>query len=764
MFPLWHHHITLILVVTAFPETQLVGGHFQAQFRGSSHLKSIPPIWIHPTSVNRLEQYLCPTIRSLSPSLSFSRCARPSFVLVPSSVHSFNNQASRRSRLYRTLFGDGRLNRLMAASDGCSTRSAGIHMPEASKISNPIRTLPRRQLTLIGVTVCLNILLWSSIFVLITSFYVIASDPTDTTNIPTHVLTLLSSVGSIGYVVLHTVFSLKQRIWRHQKRHPSITKMTSYVAVRVAVSITILWLLTSGWNMITVARQPICLPARPGLEGWEAGGTCVVSRVAFAVTFIALRPFEAHVFKSAYLQSTEYDSSPALGRRSSASRSTSFGSGRYGYNHIPASIHRSSPSNVSNADVETLDLNSSTPPPSMIHAPAPIRSIGLGIFTSQAQPPPLPAAYVPSRKASPFENEPPIFQPSASYHHLPQPPRMTTLVTPSGFVPLSVPMQYPASAWRAVHPMYPSPLGQNTGSQAAAHSHTAPGRNFSYRSGYSRSSISLTRPHRLSTATPPGGSGTWSSRSCSSGPGDDGRSSPLSGGASRSTSGTRQASSDDIAYAILNGTAIPGLDVPRVPYVAEHSRSASAPDATCGAQEDGEAAGERKAKGWKPSTGGGRYKQSSSDQSRDTSASTDRSFYHSLFPRSSSADLFGRPTADSGLANVANGVNRDAEKESEIGLRIARTIKEMPFRKSRSATSLRPPQYPTAPSSSSAAAATAERQAPPPVISRMPQRPRIQKKTVDVWGGAAAVVDPDLHKMTTLDKLKNKPLPAVRGA
>lgn len=81
----------------------------------------------------------------------------------------------------------------MAGSDGSSEGASQPPKFEATIPSIRIPTkLPRRQLTLISITVCLNVLLWSSIFVLITSLYLIASDPDDTTNIPTEVLTLTS--------------------------------------------------------------------------------------------------------------------------------------------------------------------------------------------------------------------------------------------------------------------------------------------------------------------------------------------------------------------------------------------------------------------------------------------------------------------------------------------------------------------------------------------------------------------------------------------
>jgi hypothetical protein len=48
------------------------------------------------------------------------------------------------------------------------------------------------------------------------------------------------------------------------------------------------WLLTSGWNMILVARRPTCLPGAAELDGWEVGRTCQVGRVGIAFAMIAL--------------------------------------------------------------------------------------------------------------------------------------------------------------------------------------------------------------------------------------------------------------------------------------------------------------------------------------------------------------------------------------------------------------------------------------------------------------------------------------------
>jgi hypothetical protein len=62
----------------------------------------------------------------------------------------------------------------------------------------------RRQLTLIAITLLLNVLLWTSIICFIIAIYQFASDAKDTNSIPSKVLTLTSvSVSSHVHVLRH---------------------------------------------------------------------------------------------------------------------------------------------------------------------------------------------------------------------------------------------------------------------------------------------------------------------------------------------------------------------------------------------------------------------------------------------------------------------------------------------------------------------------------------------------------------------------------
>lgn len=83
----------------------------------------------------------------------------------------------------------------MAGSD---TSSSEARQPLNLKIN---KTLPRRKVTLVTITVLLNILTWSALISLIASIVQTASDLTDTTSIAPVVLTSTS-------VRLHGSFSI----------------------------------------------------------------------------------------------------------------------------------------------------------------------------------------------------------------------------------------------------------------------------------------------------------------------------------------------------------------------------------------------------------------------------------------------------------------------------------------------------------------------------------------------------------------------------
>lgn len=411
----------------------------------------------------------------------------------------------------------------------------------------------------------------------------------------------------------------------------------------------------------------------------------MVSCTLFAILAVVSRPFEAHLFRYRHHPPIPTPTS-ALSRHDSGNGSLT--SEKY-TGRVSASTRRSIISNQSNTDVETFDLNHS--PPTSILSPSPVRSIGLSIFTNQGTLPP-PAGLLPSRSRS-VETLPPIFQPTAPLPHLRPPPRMSSLVAPSRFVPLSIPASYSASAWRAVHPPPPAHLA----SASRQHPHS-----LYLNNRHSRSLVSLTRPHRLSSATHT--STAWSSRSGSTG--EDGRGSPSSSTGAGAQEG---ATSYAVAYAILNGNPMP--QAPRVgKSKMNHMRRASAPIA--GAAETSVANQERKAKGWRPQL---------QDQKQDGA------------PRTKSTDL----------STVMKDVKQDVSNlEKELDLRLS-LGQGLPYRKTRSMSPLRHSDIPQGPADISRTA----------TLNRTPRNSQIFKS-------APSGKETKLKRMT-FEELKNKPLPKI---
>ena len=447
---------------------------------------------------------------------------------------------------------------------------------------------------------------------------------------------------------------------------------------------------------------------------------------------VVRRPFEAHILKYRYRQLANPYPTPSVSRRPSPTRSVSSVSAK-SRGRASASTHRSAFSTHSAADAETIDLDS-TPPLGTIHAPCPVHPVSLGIFRSSDRPPQIPAAFLQPKRTHSLESLPRMFSPTWSSTHLPLPPHMSTLITPSGFVPLNNPIQYSASAWKAVHPTLPMPTMPSSLGPAASslrpvslasrsnlhlpHDGSTHSFHF-YRSGYSRSSISLTRPNRLSTVTPPllRGSVSWSDRSGSTEPNEGRRSrSPEKGSSSPIAGATDRMSASEEemvqAYRILASAS--KLRDRR----SGHVRHASAPNVTGGASHSYYYS-VRRAKGWKPQLTG------QTEVLEGTSPTLVRSL---------SAELLGKfiveSSAEGGARESLRETLEDAlDKQWNI---TADSKVTKPIRKTRSESPIRRLDI---------LEESKERRSVM-MVSRMPQNPAMKRRM-------------------TFDELKDKPLPRI---
>jgi hypothetical protein len=441
----------------------------------------------------------------------------------------------------------------------------------------------------------------------------------------------------------------------------------------------------------------------------------------FGVLATVSRPFEAQLFKHGYRRPPDPFSTPNISRCASPARRNPYTLEKQTRGRKRSTSVRRS---ISDSDVDTIDLSLS-PAPLTIHSPTPQRSVGLGIFTSNFVPPPIPPAYRHPPRSSSYDSLPSIYQPSASHRVLTRPPRLSGHASTPGLVPLSAAPKFSASTWRALHPSSPSTM------RAASRSHTQlPSATHAHRSRFSQSTISLTRPPHIGAATPHG-SVDCSSRSESTGP--EGRVSP----GAYEDNPDRRAPATEVVFAIMNGTPIPGTTCLETRGKG-HKRNASAPDVGTGGQS---LEMNRMALGWKPRLTLQTPERSSEPHVAEIPLMPIRP---AKFARSST-DLRSRFSPDSSPDLERRSSRWDLD--SHI-IHSARIMRELPFRRTKS---VGPRDHPDV----SAGARPSIREAAAAMVSNMPRDLQIAKHRI-------------LHseplskkKMMAFDEVKNKPLPRI---
>jgi hypothetical protein len=489
------------------------------------------------------------------------------------------------------------------------------------------------------------------------------------------------------------------------------------------------------WLEYDHCRTPTCVYARSGRSSGLGGRICVprcscrdgiwydiavsdpasrvqqilkvnsiASCILFGVLAAVRRPFEAHLFKHGYRTPADPFGTPAASRNPSPMRRSTRASREQPRGRRMSTSTRKS---TSDSDVETLNLSHSPPPPTL-HAPSPQRSFEMGVFTSHFVPPPIPPHYfAPTRNLS-IDSNAPYFPSSASHRMLTVPPRLSGLASSSCFIPLSTAPQYSASSWRALHPNSPSSMGLASRSYPYL-----PSSALSHHSCYSRSSVSISI-----TKPTPAESIAWSLRSGSTGP--EGRGTPIFS----EDNTDRRASASEITSALVNGTPIPGTTRPQTRGKG-HKRNISAPDTTDGAQKPN-----RMAMGWKPQL---TVKTQESDKSASETLCVPTKLPRIV--RSSSAELLSRFSPDT--SPESDEKTPQGELERNLDLR-ARVMKELPFRRSRSADPMVCPDVTTGAAWS-------------------------VKEEGEMRGGETKLLHPEVGRKwrTRFEEVKNKPLPKI---
>ncbi|EOA84177.1 uncharacterized protein SETTUDRAFT_180236 [Exserohilum turcica Et28A] len=430
-----------------------------------------------------------------------------------------------------------------------SSDSQADQTPEKTTGTRARRT--RRKLCLVVITILLNVLLYSALLCIAASVYQIISDPRDTSIYTQVALDTTSALATVAYTLVHTIVSLRQKSWDHT----SSTRRTSNIALRMVAWLCALWLLTSGWNMILVARRPICSQRATGLDSWEYGSTCLASRIGIITAALALgvscvlfgilatvsRPLEAHLFNHGYQPSITVYSKPYNPRPSTSQDRPQYLGVIHEKQGRPISLRGISESNPSTGNVRMINPGW-RPGSSIMSGHSTIHTADTEVvFTSNLKPPPIPAQYITSQCKPWLGISAPAGQTTRAHNHSASSSRSSLCGDYSRSSRQSLPAQWPESALRAVHPNPESLI------LVARSRSQGPGTGFSYKNPYSRSLISLTRPTRLSYAS--------SGASISSRHGRTG--SDSSDDSSRKSSTHERAGSDEIVRALVKGIPLP---------------------------------------------------------------------------------------------------------------------------------------------------------------------------------------------------------------
>jgi hypothetical protein len=324
--------------------------------------------------------------------------------------------------------------------------------------------------------VYLHLTLWGSLITFTLAIYTFALGASDEVLVPCAILMILAvsilmslvivptnwiqCTAALAYVVFHQHNARKQRLLSRSDSRNSAVKRPVCIAARLSIALAMLWLISSGWNMIIAARQPVCLDRGPMLRLWQVKSTCKVQRAGTAFSIINLLTtcalfihivttrdlFEVHLLgkvKDQPIMVTPYrfsaafrisgEKPPSLAHKKSASSDSTFRE-----KPLPKT-----PTMESRPRTPTVDL------------------VGLGIWTTMKTPVSLPMI----DQAPPLSPSRPVLahgspgsasvynRTSSIYQHGQRNSSITTL---PGFTPMKE-IRRPApacdgdSAWRALH-------------------------------------------------------------------------------------------------------------------------------------------------------------------------------------------------------------------------------------------------------------------------------------------------------------------------
>ncbi|KIW07061.1 uncharacterized protein PV09_01952 [Verruconis gallopava] len=136
--------------------------------------------------------------------------------------------------------------------------------------------------------VYIHLALWGSLTTLVLALYLFAVGASDEVLVPCAILLIIATSASFAYIAFYEYHARKRTIMVRTEEVYSAARKPVYIASRLSIALAMLWLLSSGWNMIIAARQPICKSGQPTLRLWQREGTCIAQRAGAAFSILNL--------------------------------------------------------------------------------------------------------------------------------------------------------------------------------------------------------------------------------------------------------------------------------------------------------------------------------------------------------------------------------------------------------------------------------------------------------------------------------------------
>ncbi|KAE9976680.1 hypothetical protein EG328_002466 [Venturia inaequalis] len=146
---------------------------------------------------------------------------------------------------------------------------------------------PRYRAT-VAITIYLQTILWASLIGIVVSLTALVIAIIDMVLRPASILLFVSSFFTILYLIFHTLAARRRISSKHKENASVIVKRSAYILTRMTIGLVLLWLITTGWNLIVAARQPVCFPDGVLAAYWQAGGACIAQRFGTAIAMILL--------------------------------------------------------------------------------------------------------------------------------------------------------------------------------------------------------------------------------------------------------------------------------------------------------------------------------------------------------------------------------------------------------------------------------------------------------------------------------------------